>query len=84
MTSFHISTGQPTDAPETLTHGQNSKAVIKSPCIRVCAVDGRHGLCMGCGRSLKEIASWSRISADEREAIMQALPARMTLFQPTT
>ncbi|MBL8544059.1 MAG: DUF1289 domain-containing protein, partial [Hyphomonadaceae bacterium] len=29
---------------------------ISSPCIKVCAVDGSSGLCIGCGRTLKEIA----------------------------
>ena len=31
---------------------------IESPCIKVCAVDGQTGLCLGCGRSLKEIGGW--------------------------
>ena len=30
---------------------------IESPCIKVCAVDPRSGLCLGCGRSLAEIAA---------------------------
>jgi uncharacterized protein len=51
---------------------------ISSPCVRVCAVDGRTGLCEGCGRSLKEIAGWARLDEPERLAIMADLPARMT------
>jgi len=51
---------------------------ISSPCMRVCAVDARTGLCEGCGRSLKEIAGWGRLSEPERLAIMVELPARMT------
>ncbi len=56
---------------------------IKSPCVHVCAVDGQVGLCRGCGRTLKEIATWSRISAGERDTIMAILPERMTLFETT-
>lgn len=52
---------------------------IVSPCIRVCAIDGRSGLCVGCHRSLKEIAGWSRLSPGERDAIMAALPRRAAL-----
>ncbi|GAK45202.1 conserved protein [Tepidicaulis marinus] len=50
---------------------------IESPCIGVCAVDGRSGLCEGCGRKLKEIAGWRGYSAPERAEIMAALPERM-------
>lgn len=50
---------------------------MTSPCVRVCAVDGRTGLCEGCGRSLKEIASWARMSEPERLAIMADLADRM-------
>jgi uncharacterized protein len=50
---------------------------ISSPCVRVCAVDGRTGLCEGCGRSLKEIAGWARLSETERLAIMADLGGRM-------
>ena len=55
-------------------------ATIISPCIRVCTVSGRSGLCEGCGRSLREIAGWSQLSVQEREAIMASLPARMAQF----
>jgi len=48
-----------------------------SPCIRVCAVDGRAGLCVGCGRTLQEIAAWERLSEAQRLEIMAALPNRL-------
>ena len=51
-------------------------APIASPCVRVCAVDGMTGLCVGCGRTLKEIGGWIRFSDAERDAIMRALPDR--------
>ncbi len=51
--------------------------MISSPCIRICVVDGRTDLCLGCGRTLPEIASWGRKSEDERCAIMATLPDRM-------
>jgi predicted Fe-S protein YdhL (DUF1289 family) len=48
-----------------------------SPCIKVCAVDGAAGLCVGCGRTLREIASWESLSEAARLDIMAALPDRL-------
>jgi predicted Fe-S protein YdhL (DUF1289 family) len=49
---------------------------IVTPCVKVCAVDGTSGYCLGCRRTLPEIAAWSRMSEQERAAIMDALPTR--------
>jgi predicted Fe-S protein YdhL (DUF1289 family) len=49
---------------------------IATPCVKVCAVDGQTGLCLGCRRTLPEIAGWARLSDGERAAIMTALPLR--------
>jgi predicted Fe-S protein YdhL (DUF1289 family) len=50
---------------------------LETPCVNVCLLDSETGLCVGCGRSIKEIASWASISDSDRRAIMAALPARM-------
>lgn len=52
-------------------------APISSPCTKVCAVSGRTGLCIGCGRTLAEIAAWGGLSEAERAAIMAELPQRL-------
>jgi predicted Fe-S protein YdhL (DUF1289 family) len=60
-------------------------AEIETPCVKVCTVDPRAGLCLGCGRTMDEIAYWTRISADERKRIMAELPARIAARkQPAT
>ena len=51
--------------------------LIKTPCTKVCAVDGQTGLCLGCGRTLREIGGWSKFTPDERESVMAELDARM-------
>lgn len=51
---------------------------IATPCVQVCAVDGASGFCLGCKRTLPEIARWSRYSDAERAAIMAELPRRET------
>mgnify|MGYP001791250425 FL=1 len=50
---------------------------IVSPCIKVCAVDGETSLCLGCGRSLKEIGGWTQFDDAGRDAVMEILPERM-------
>jgi predicted Fe-S protein YdhL (DUF1289 family) len=52
-------------------------APASTPCIKVCAVSGQTGLCIGCGRTLGEIAAWGELSEAERKAIMEALPTRL-------
>jgi predicted Fe-S protein YdhL (DUF1289 family) len=48
-----------------------------TPCIAVCMIDPRTGLCFGCGRTLPEIASWHRLDRAERLKLMALLPQRM-------
>ncbi len=50
--------------------------MIESPCIKICTLDARSGLCLGCGRTIDEIARWASMSEAERERIMAELPAR--------
>lgn len=50
---------------------------IATPCIKVCAVSGESGLCIGCGRTLGEIAAWGGLSDAERSRIMDELPSRL-------
>ena len=52
-------------------------AAPSTPCVKVCAVDGQTGLCVGCGRTLAEIAAWGRLSEAERREIMGQLPERL-------
>jgi predicted Fe-S protein YdhL (DUF1289 family) len=49
---------------------------LESPCINVCLLDGETGLCVGCGRTIEEIARWAAMSDKERRAVMAALQAR--------
>jgi len=52
-------------------------ASISTPCIKVCIVDGKNGLCVGCGRTLAEIAAWGGMDEERRRAIMADLPKRL-------
>jgi predicted Fe-S protein YdhL (DUF1289 family) len=48
-----------------------------SPCVRLCTLDPADDTCVGCGRTLAEIGRWGRYSEAERQAIVDALPARL-------
>ena len=49
---------------------------MKSPCVKVCVMDPDRDACIGCGRTLEEIALWGRMSDEQRDAVMRDLPAR--------
>ena len=52
-----------------------------SPCVRICVVHPQARICIGCHRTVEEIARWSRMSASERHAINAALPGRAHLLK---
>ena len=60
----------------------NAPAPIKTPCIKVCVVDGESGLCLGCFRKLSEVAGWAKLSDDQRELILTALSGRRDQIRP--
>ena len=49
-----------------------------SPCTLVCTIDCPTGLCLGCQRTLDEIAGWSRASVSEKRAILARVEMRRT------
>jgi predicted Fe-S protein YdhL (DUF1289 family) len=50
-------------------------AAVASPCVDICRLDPQ-GLCIGCRRTLGEIAEWSQASDARRLEILSALKAR--------
>jgi predicted Fe-S protein YdhL (DUF1289 family) len=48
-----------------------------TPCIQVCVIDPHSALCIGCGRTLSEIAAWAGLDETARLAIMAGLEARL-------
>lgn len=55
---------------------------IATPCVKICVVDGESGLCLGCYRTLAEVAGWARFSDAERAEIMADLTARRGRILP--
>lgn len=56
---------------------------IVTPCIKVCVVEPLSGLCIGCGRTLREIGGWASFSPDARDRIMAVLPDRLARLRQT-
>jgi len=47
-----------------------------SPCDSTCRIDTATGWCLGCMRTLREIADWPMLAAAEKRALLAALPRR--------
>lgn len=46
---------------------------IDSPCTKVCTLDAAGAVCIGCLRTVAEIAGWGRMDAQSRAAVMARL-----------
>ena len=55
---------------------------VLSPCIAVCKMDAASQLCIGCYRTLDEIARWSRMDDGAKRAVWSAITQRMSESTP--
>ncbi len=56
--------------------------MVASPCINLCRMDARSGLCDGCYRTIDEIAAWSRMDDARRRDILAAVARRRQEHNP--
>jgi predicted Fe-S protein YdhL (DUF1289 family) len=61
--------------------GQIDCGSIASPCTRICIVDPALKLCVGCGRTLDEIAGWIERDNRWRARVIAQLPARLAAIR---
>jgi len=47
-----------------------------SPCVGVCTLDPETHFCIGCARSIEEIADWPRLGAEEKRRVIALLQSR--------
>jgi uncharacterized protein len=66
---------KPPNAPLKLADATLKPAAVASPCVDICRLDAQ-GLCIGCRRTLSEIAEWSQASDARRLEILSALETR--------
>jgi len=55
---------------------------IASPCIDVCRMDAKSGLCEGCLRTLDEIAGWAAATDDAKRLVLAAIAQRRASSLP--
>jgi predicted Fe-S protein YdhL (DUF1289 family) len=55
---------------------------VKSPCISVCEMDAQGRFCLGCWRTLDEIAGWISFPDDEKRAVLARLRERRASARP--
>lgn len=53
------------------------RVTVASPCRQICVMDAATGFCIGCGRTLAEIAAWSRLDDTGKRAILADLRRRL-------
>jgi predicted Fe-S protein YdhL (DUF1289 family) len=46
--------------------------IVESPCVKICALDARQ-VCIGCLRTLDEIASWESMGHAARMAVLERI-----------
>jgi predicted Fe-S protein YdhL (DUF1289 family) len=51
-------------------------AGVASPCVNICRMDEGSGWCVGCLRTIDEIALWSQLPDEAKRAVCASLPAR--------
>ena len=70
------------DAPEARRARRRARPArvfdtsVPSPCIAVCQVDPKTDLCLGCRRHIDEIRDWPIMTAEQKRAVLAALPER--------
>jgi uncharacterized protein len=50
---------------------------VPSPCISICQMSLKTGLCEGCHRTIEEIAEWSALSDDEKMSVLEQTRQRI-------
>lgn len=58
-----------------LTPGGAEAPPAESPCVKICVIEA-DGLCVGCARTLDEIARWQQMTPAQRQEVMAQLPSR--------
>jgi uncharacterized protein len=61
---------------ERAQHALTVPENVPSPCISVCVMDAKSGLCQGCWRTLSEIAAWSGSGDDNKRQVWQQILLR--------
>ena len=64
------------EADDPFEQAHSEPDFVASPCIQICVMDQQSGLCVGCKRTLEEIAFWSRLTNDVRRGVIEECQKR--------
>ena len=65
-----------TDPMQAAREAARFRRMIESPCIKVCTLDPKGEVCLGCFRTLAEIGRWAAMSDRERTEVIARLEGR--------
>ncbi|SKC56809.1 DUF1289 domain-containing protein [Paraburkholderia hospita] len=54
---------------------------VNSPCVDVCRIDGKSGLCVGCLRTREEIRGWKSMTDHRRHQVINDRTRREAKLQ---
>ena len=57
---------------------------IRTPCNKVCVIDPKLEICIGCYRTLDEITRWSSMTTNERNVVMERIKKERLVDAETT
>jgi len=57
---------------------EEAPRTVASPCVGVCSIDRETRFCLGCWRSMEEIAHWSRYDDGKRLEVLETLRQRQS------
>lgn len=60
----------------------NAGGDLPSPCVSVCRMDPARGLCVGCCRTLQEIAGWSQMDDAGKREVWRQIAQRVQEAKP--
>ena len=61
----------------------SSDGAIASPCMKVCTLDPGGRFCLGCLRTVEEIAVWGSLTGEARARVIGTLPERHRIVDGT-
>lgn len=64
--------------PENTHDNGSHECGVKSPCRNVCTLDNK-GKCVGCFRTIEEIANWSLYPDSDKRKVLSLIQLRMQL-----
>ncbi|WP_343560718.1 DUF1289 domain-containing protein [Kiloniella sp. b19] len=55
---------------------QKQDTTVPSPCVALCQMDNKTGLCVGCHRNIDEIREWMILTREEKLDILDKIESR--------